>query len=118
MLESVLSILLRRYPNFGGVMGWEYLIALHGGAEKPWEWAANMGRVFRTPLQASNPPAGSYSAAANVYQAVRNGPSSAPATCAIPVAGRKREDAAGLGLQPTAGCRRFQYHWWERGVCY
>jgi hypothetical protein len=54
-MENVLRTLRARYPNFGGVMGWEYFNALPGGAEKPWEWAVNMGRVLRTPLPAPAP---------------------------------------------------------------
>jgi chitinase len=55
VMENVLRTLRARYPNFGGVMGWEYFNALPGGAERPWEWAANMGRVLRTPLPAPVP---------------------------------------------------------------
>lgn len=52
-LQTVLQTLRSRYPGFGGVMGWEYFNALPGGESKPWEWAANMGRVLRVPLPPS-----------------------------------------------------------------
>lgn len=55
VMENVLRTLRARYPTFGGVMGWEYFNALPGGSERPWEWAANMGRVLRTPFSAPAP---------------------------------------------------------------
>lgn len=54
-MESVIRMLRAKYPNFGGVMGWEYFNALPGGTERPWEWAANMGRALRAPVP--TPPA-------------------------------------------------------------
>jgi len=53
--EPVLRTLRQRYPNFGGVMGWEYFNALPGDAQKPWEWAANMARAIRTPVPVATP---------------------------------------------------------------
>ncbi|KAJ6022070.1 hypothetical protein N7540_007574 [Penicillium herquei] len=41
-LSPVLANLVEQFPNFGGVMGWEYFNALPGGREKPWQWAAEM----------------------------------------------------------------------------
>lgn len=55
VLENVVRTLRTRYPTFGGVMGWEYFNALPGGAERPWEWVANMGRTLRTPLPPAPP---------------------------------------------------------------
>lgn len=41
-IGPVLATLVEQFPNFGGVMGWEYYNALPGGAAKPWQWAAQM----------------------------------------------------------------------------
>lgn len=38
----ILALLVERFPNFGGVMGWEYFNAMPGLQEKPWQWAAEM----------------------------------------------------------------------------
>ena len=41
---AVLSLLVERYPGFGGVMGWEYWDALpQEGGERAWMWAYCMG---------------------------------------------------------------------------
>lgn len=41
---AVLSLLVERYPGFGGVMGWEYWESLpQEGNEKAWMWAYCMG---------------------------------------------------------------------------
>lgn len=56
-MENVLRTLRARYPNFGGVMGWEYFNALPGGKERPWEWVANMARIIRTALPLPTPEA-------------------------------------------------------------
>ena len=55
-IELVLRSLRSKYPDFGGVMGWEYFTSLPGGEERPWEWAANMARTIRTPLLISPVP--------------------------------------------------------------
>ncbi|OJJ48472.1 hypothetical protein ASPZODRAFT_140766 [Penicilliopsis zonata CBS 506.65] len=41
-IGPILALLVEQFPNFGGVMGWEYFNALPGSREKPWEWAAEM----------------------------------------------------------------------------
>ncbi|KAJ5099585.1 hypothetical protein N7532_006586 [Penicillium argentinense] len=41
-ISAVLSALIERFPNFGGVMGWEYFNALPGERARPWEWASEM----------------------------------------------------------------------------
>ncbi|EYE95829.1 putative class III chitinase [Aspergillus ruber CBS 135680] len=41
-MNVILSMLVEQYPNFGGVMGWEYFNSMPGGREKPWTWAAVM----------------------------------------------------------------------------
>lgn len=41
-IGPILALLVEQFPNFGGVMGWEYFNALPGEREKPWQWAAEM----------------------------------------------------------------------------
>ncbi|KAJ5463231.1 Glycoside hydrolasesuperfamily [Penicillium sp. IBT 31633x] len=41
-IGPVLGMLVEQFPNFGGVMGWEYFNALPGDTAKPWQWAAQM----------------------------------------------------------------------------
>ncbi|KAJ5796891.1 CAZyme family GH18 [Penicillium psychrosexuale] len=41
-MGPVLAVLIEQFPNFGGVMGWEYYNALPGGTAEPWQWAAEM----------------------------------------------------------------------------
>ncbi|KAJ5104709.1 Glycoside hydrolase superfamily [Penicillium alfredii] len=38
----VLALLVEQFPNFGGVMGWEYYNSLPGEQPNPWQWAAEM----------------------------------------------------------------------------
>ncbi|KAI9373770.1 PhoD-like phosphatase-domain-containing protein [Aspergillus egyptiacus] len=42
VIGPVLALLMEQFPNFGGVMGWEYFNSMPGQKEKPWEWAAQM----------------------------------------------------------------------------
>lgn len=42
-LQTVLMELVDLFPNFGGVMGWEYFNGLPGDVGKPWEWVENVG---------------------------------------------------------------------------
>ncbi|KAL4886323.1 PhoD-like phosphatase-domain-containing protein [Aspergillus karnatakaensis] len=42
VIGTVLAALVERFPNFGGVMGWEYFNSMPGQREKPWQWAAEM----------------------------------------------------------------------------
>lgn len=44
--SKVLGELVDAYPNFGGVMGWEYFNSNPGGREKPWQWAAAMSLIM------------------------------------------------------------------------
>jgi len=39
---SVISSLIRAYPKFGGVVGWEYFNSMPGGEQSPWEWVEKM----------------------------------------------------------------------------
>ena len=41
-IGPILALLVAQFPNFGGVMGWEYYNAMPGQQEKPWQWAADM----------------------------------------------------------------------------
>ncbi|KAJ5442068.1 Glycoside hydrolase superfamily [Penicillium cf. griseofulvum] len=41
-IGPVLAMLVEQFPNFGGVMGWEYYNALPGGTANSWQWAAQM----------------------------------------------------------------------------
>ena len=41
-LCGILGVLSGSYPNFGGVMGWEYFNSMPGGVDQPWKWAAQM----------------------------------------------------------------------------
>jgi chitinase len=41
-IGPVLATLIEQFPNFGGVMGWEYYNALPGDQQKAWQWAAQM----------------------------------------------------------------------------
>ena len=38
LTAAVISVLTERYPNFGGVMGWEYWRS-YPQDEKPWVWS-------------------------------------------------------------------------------
>ncbi|PWY79584.1 alkaline phosphatase [Aspergillus heteromorphus CBS 117.55] len=46
-IGPVLAALVARYPDFGGVMGWEYFNSKPGDREKPWQWAAEMTLSMR-----------------------------------------------------------------------
>lgn len=49
-ITDVLRVLRAKYPNFGGVMGWEYFNSLPGDEAQPWRWAAEMARTIRIAL--------------------------------------------------------------------
>jgi hypothetical protein len=44
LLKIFFVNLKRKYPDFAGVMAWEYFNSLPGDRERPWEWAAWMTR--------------------------------------------------------------------------
>ncbi|KAF2837651.1 glycoside hydrolase family 18 protein [Patellaria atrata CBS 101060] len=64
LMSQVLRSLRSKYPNFGGIMGWEHFNALDEGFANeigadeddkgPWRWAMRLGRVLRTEIP-SNP---------------------------------------------------------------
>ncbi|MFD9909365.1 glycosyl hydrolase family 18 protein [Streptomyces sp. NPDC059063] len=41
-LKSTVRSLVAKYPQMGGVMGWEYFNSQPGGAAAPWRWAAEV----------------------------------------------------------------------------
>ncbi|KAI1918063.1 hypothetical protein LOZ12_000238 [Ophidiomyces ophidiicola] len=45
-LSAVLTEVIRRYPTFGGVSGWEYFNAMPGETKTPWQWAASMSMIM------------------------------------------------------------------------
>ncbi|KAF4120766.1 Glycosyl hydrolases family 18 [Geosmithia morbida] len=59
-VSTVFAELRMYYPNFGGVMGWEYFNALPGGRERPWEWAETMTGLLRSHLPESKRPAAAH----------------------------------------------------------
>lgn len=58
-LWETLTALRRKYPDFGGVMGWEYFNAMTeaDGLGKPWSWAQFMGKALQ-PLNSEKAEAG------------------------------------------------------------
>ena len=42
-LETTVGALADRYPDFGGIAGWEYYTAAPDGTVEPWRWFARMG---------------------------------------------------------------------------
>ncbi|SLM39206.1 chitinase [Lasallia pustulata] len=49
-LRETLTALKKKYPGFGGVMGWEYFNSMteEDGEGKPWCWAQFMSRILRS----------------------------------------------------------------------
>ncbi|KAF3919243.1 hypothetical protein AA313_de0208383 [Arthrobotrys entomopaga] len=49
-LRQCLTTLVRKYPNFGGVMGWEYFNSVTNDSKKgePWKWAALMSEILNS----------------------------------------------------------------------
>ena len=47
-LREALMTLKKKYPDFGGVMGWEYFNSMteEAGLGKPWCWAEFMGKIL------------------------------------------------------------------------
>lgn len=41
-LGNTLKSLIAKYPDMGGVDGWEYFNSLPGGTSAPWQWAASV----------------------------------------------------------------------------
>jgi hypothetical protein len=45
-VAATLKKLVKMYPKFGGVDGWDYVHALPGGEEAPWKWAKWAGTAM------------------------------------------------------------------------
>lgn len=45
-LTSTISQLKGKYPDFGGISGWEYFNSLPGGTQSPWQWAAEVSAAL------------------------------------------------------------------------
>ncbi|MET7990224.1 glycosyl hydrolase family 18 protein [Amycolatopsis sp. NPDC005232] len=46
-LQSTIRSLTAKYPDFGGVDGWEYFNSLPGGTAAPWQWAQQVAPVVK-----------------------------------------------------------------------
>ncbi|GHE49808.1 hypothetical protein GCM10018785_19200 [Streptomyces longispororuber] len=46
-LKSTIRGLVARYPQMGGVMGWEYFNSQPGGTAQPWRWAAEVSAALK-----------------------------------------------------------------------
>ncbi|KAI0106441.1 glycoside hydrolase family 18 protein [Nemania sp. FL0031] len=57
ILGPNLKFLKKKYPKFGGVMGWEYFNGLPGGQQRPWEWAQEMTKILQTSRDSGAQPA-------------------------------------------------------------
>ena len=55
-LRETLTALMKKHPEFGGVMGWEYFNAMteKDGRGRPWCWAQFMGTILRSPDSQKN----------------------------------------------------------------
>ncbi len=60
-LKDTLGQLVAKYPNFGGVDGWEYFNSDPGGTAAPWQWAREMTSAMSgtTNLALNQPATGS-----------------------------------------------------------
>ena len=45
-LKATVKSLVSKYPDFGGVDGWEYFNAQPGGTSAPWKWAAEISSAM------------------------------------------------------------------------
>lgn len=46
-LAKTVNELSKKYPGFGGVMGWEYFTSQPGGLKHPWKWAKIITQAMR-----------------------------------------------------------------------
>ncbi|SEP52207.1 Glycosyl hydrolases family 18 [Amycolatopsis saalfeldensis] len=46
-LQSTVGSLVRKYPDFGGIDGWEYFNSLPGGTGAPWQWAQQIAPTVK-----------------------------------------------------------------------
>jgi chitinase len=47
-LQSTIRSLTAKYPDFGGVDGWEYFNSEPGGTAAPWEWAGDVSSALNS----------------------------------------------------------------------
>ncbi|ADD41711.1 glycosyl hydrolase family 18 protein [Stackebrandtia nassauensis] len=45
-LKSTIGTLKQKYPDFGGIMGWEYFNSLPGDTAEPWLWAKEVSAAL------------------------------------------------------------------------
>lgn len=69
-LKNTLGQLVAKYPDFGGVDGWEYFNSDPGGTAAPWQWAREMtsalsGSTGPANLALNKPASGSTACTAN-----------------------------------------------------
>ncbi|KAI1199968.1 glycoside hydrolase family 18 protein [Nemania serpens] len=50
ILGPTLQQLQRQFPNFGGVMGWEYFNGRPGGRDRPWGWAQEITKILKVKI--------------------------------------------------------------------
>ncbi|MEV4604105.1 glycosyl hydrolase family 18 protein [Amycolatopsis sp. NPDC049253] len=46
-LQSTIHSLTTKYPDFGGIDGWEYFNSLPGGTTAPWQWAQQVAPTVK-----------------------------------------------------------------------
>lgn len=44
--SAVLGMLVQKYPQFGGVSGWEYFNSFPGNTQRPWGWSCSMSLIM------------------------------------------------------------------------
>ncbi|MCJ1471408.1 hypothetical protein MMC13_000047 [Lambiella insularis] len=57
VLRRTLTVLMEKYPKFGGVMGWEYfnsITSAHPNEGEPWRWAKLMSEILHSPRKIEN----------------------------------------------------------------
>jgi len=58
-LKTVLKMLIKRYPKFGGVMGWEYFNSITSRdpvVGRPWIWAQFIKEIYDEALGEESKP--------------------------------------------------------------
>ena len=46
-LKNTVGGLVQKYPDFGGIDGWEYFNSLPGDTAAPWEWAQQIAPTVK-----------------------------------------------------------------------
>jgi chitinase len=47
-LKTTIGQLKAKYPDFGGIDGWEYFNSLPGGTAKPWQWVSEVSAAVKS----------------------------------------------------------------------